>query len=75
MSEFERDVIDRLGRIETKLDNDFHTLHGNGQPGLLARVDELEREMLLITSKKHWIKEWLGWIFAVGNLVALYLKS
>lgn len=75
MNEFELDVVERLGRIETKLDNDFHILHGNGEPGLLERVNELEHEVLLLTSKKHWIKEWLGWLFAIGNLVALYLKN
>ena len=33
LTNFEKEVIDRLGRIETKLDNDFRALHGNGQPG------------------------------------------
>ena len=75
MTDFERDVIDRLGRIETKLDADFRTLHGNGHPGLLDRVDELEKEMSALNSRKVWIKEWLGWIFALANLIVLYLKA
>ena len=42
LNKFEKDVIDRLGRIETKLDNDYKALHGNGKPGLLDRVTTLE---------------------------------
>lgn len=51
MTDFEKDVIDRLGRIETKqdtieqkLDNDDEILHGNGKPGLLDRVTALEMQ-------------------------------
>ena len=44
LNEFERDVIDRLGRIETKLDNDYKALHGNGKPGRLDRVTALETQ-------------------------------
>jgi len=75
MTDFERDVIDRLGRIETKLDADFRALHGNGHPGLLDRVALLESEMHELHSKKSWFKEWLGWIFAFLNLgVAFYFR-
>ena len=42
---FEREVIDRLARIETKLDADYTALHGNGKPGLLDRVSKLENSM------------------------------
>ena len=48
VSEFEKDVIDRLGRIETKLDNDFHALHGNGKPGLIEKVAALEEKVNLM---------------------------
>lgn len=44
-TKFEQDVIDRLARIETKLDNDFRALHGNGQPGLLAKHTDLEHRV------------------------------
>ncbi len=36
ISEFEREVLDRLGRLEAKVD----MLVGNGQPGRMARVEE-----------------------------------
>jgi hypothetical protein len=70
VSEFEKDVIDRLGRIETKLDNDFHALHGNGKPGLIEKVADLEAKVSLIMQKSKWYKEWLGWIVATGLAVA-----
>lgn len=70
VSEFEKDVIDRLGRIETKLDNDFHALHGNGKPGLIEKVADLEVKVNLIIQKSKWYKDWLGWIVATGIAVA-----
>ena len=45
LTDFETDVIDRLGRIETKLDNDFRALHGNGQPGLIEKHEKLEQRV------------------------------
>lgn len=45
LTNFEKDVIDRLGRIETKLDNDFRALHGNGQPGLIEKTQKLEQRV------------------------------
>ena len=57
MDEFQRDVIDRLGRIETKLDNDYKALHGNGKPGLLDRVTTLESENKLAVDNVKRIEE------------------
>lgn len=45
LTDFEKEVIDRLGRIETKLDNDFRALHGNGQPGLIEKTQKLEQRV------------------------------
>ena len=45
LTDFEKEVIDRLGRIETKLDNDFRALHGNGQPGLIEKHEKLEHRV------------------------------
>ena len=67
---FQHDVIDRLGRIETKLDNDFRAIHGNGHPGLLDRVAKLEEDIHLLQSKGRWYRDWLGWIVAFGLAVA-----
>lgn len=45
LTEHEADVIDRLGRIETKLDSDFRALYGNGQPGLITKHVQLEQRV------------------------------
>ena len=49
MTQFERDVTTQLGKlsegikaIQDALDKDYHHLHGNGSPGLIERVKELE---------------------------------
>lgn len=42
MSLFEQEVIDRLARIETKLDADYRILHGNGKPGLIEDLEGLK---------------------------------
>ena len=45
VTDFEHEVIDRLGRIETKLDADYRVLHGNGKPGVVDKVDALEERI------------------------------
>ena len=49
MNGFEKEVIDRLARIESNIDKlkgdlkeDYKVLHGNGQKGLIDRVTTLE---------------------------------
>lgn len=51
LTDFEKEVIDRLGRIETKLDNDYHALHGNGQPGLIVKHEKLENRVQALAQK------------------------
>ncbi|MBR6371991.1 MAG: hypothetical protein IKS20_02305 [Victivallales bacterium] len=65
LTDFEKDVIDRLGRIETKLDNDFRAIHGNGQPGLLTRVTKLEEQQKINEGKKGWVKELLATLLSL----------
>ena len=49
MTSYEKEVIERLTKIESDIGNlheylnaDFKVLHGNGQPGLVHRVTVLE---------------------------------
>ena len=47
MTDAERDELlirmdERMKSIYEKLDSDYKHLHGNGQPGLLSRVQKLE---------------------------------
>lgn len=45
MKNFEQEVIDRLARIETKLDADYRAIHGNGKPGLIEDLDSLKHRV------------------------------
>ncbi len=85
MSSFEREVIDRLGRIETKVDADFRVLYGNGKPGLIKEVSDLCARILRIeeshtteesTVGKHaGIVAWIiSTIIAVAAVIVAILK-
>ena len=72
-----KDIIGRLGRIETKLDNDGKAIYGNGKPGLLDRMVALEGKLQVIqaqTEANHdWfsrIRESIGWL--VTTAIAIY---
>ena len=70
----------QLGRIEARLEsidnalkNDYRHLHGNGQPGLLTRVQQLEdlhKNENQITRKLGLVVAWL--VNAVIATVALF---
>lgn len=73
MSAFEKEVIDRLGRIETKLDVDFRTLHGSdSKAGLVERVETLEKHKAasgLLFEAFCWI---VGIIVAICGVLAAW---
>ena len=80
--EFEKDVIDRLARIEIKLDNDFRALHGNGHPGLLAEMETAKKEIELIKARQSWwgtaLAGWLSilfWLVTTGIAVVGLFKG
>lgn len=71
MPKFETEVIDRLARIETKLDSDYRTLHGNGKLGLIHKHDALDDRVLKIeTSRKTW-----GMVLAVLATILTVLNG
>lgn len=77
LTDFEKEVIDRLGRIETKLDNDFRALHGNGQPGLIEKHTDLEHrvatlEQMAKTQSGIAGKVIVGLAWLVTTLIACY---
>lgn len=77
MIEHETDVIDRLGRIETKLDSDFRALYGNGQPGLVTKHVQLEQRVSALeqaarTQSGIAGKVILGAAWLVTTAIALY---
>lgn len=75
MTNKERDELliridERLGVINGKLERDYKVLHGNGQPGLISRVQSLENQHR--TESKH-----IGVIaaviaFGVNSALAIY---
>ena len=72
---FEREVIDRLARIETKLDADYTALHGNGKPGLLDRVSKLENSMYAGGFLYRTIVSFIAWLVALAVAVYAALKN
>lgn len=77
LTDFEKEVIDRLGRIETKLDNDFRALHGNGQPGLIEKHEKLENrvstlEQRIATQSGIAGKVVIGIAWLITTLIAAY---
>lgn len=72
MTSFERDVIDRLGRIETKLDNDFKDINGSGNaPGLLQRVSKLESD----SSHSGRTTSLVAWIITAATAIYAAFKN
>lgn len=71
---FEREVIERLAKIEsdlkfihTDLKEDYKILHGNGQPGLIDRMTVLEHNW-------RWVK-WLSGVIGAGVGIVLSLAK
>ena len=54
----------KLARIDLRLDNDFRSIYGNGHPGLIDRMNEIE---------KHLAKR-SGGLAAVSQIVTLLLS-
>jgi len=77
IDEFQKDVIDRLARIEEAINNDYKALYGNGKPGLLDRMTALENQLQSIAAQdkanRDWftrIRESIGWL--VTTAIAVY---
>lgn len=66
-------ISNRLGSIEAKLENIGekvetlnHKVLGNGRPGLLERVDDLEEAA---AAKKEWSKKKIAFLMGVIGLL------
>lgn len=40
-----------LGDIQAKLEQDYHTLHGNGGPGLLQKMDKANERLIALETR------------------------
>lgn len=58
MTQFEKDVYEnfrkidsRLTKIETNLETDYHELYGNGKPGLIKEVANINKKLTIMDVK------------------------
>ncbi len=77
MSDFEREVIERLSGIESDikqvhkdLKEDYRILHGNGHPGLIHRVTVLEAHQKAKENHVGIIAGIIG--FVINAIIALF---
>jgi len=75
MTDAQRDELlirmdERINTINEKLDTDYKHLHGNGQPGLISRVQALEDARA--AEAKHHSAMWAVIGFCVNAAIAVY---
>ena len=73
---FERETTERLSRLETKLDLLLRIVNGREQPGIMQKMEQLEKRMLSLEIRGHEQKNHLGRIaaaigFAVNAAIAI----
>ena len=60
----------KVSEIDAKLGADYRALYGNGKPGLIADVAELQKEMAVAKAKSSWFGSALaGWLSILAWLV------
>lgn len=72
---FEQDVIERLSRIEVKVEADYRALYGNGKPGLLDRVNKLENSMYAGGIMYRAVVSFVAWIVTLAVAVYAAVKN
>lgn len=55
--------------MKTKLDNDYRIINGNGQPGLVARVADIEKKLAAMNASQNSVLRTLGWLVTTGLAV------
>ena len=62
----------KLGKIDTKLDADYHEIHGNGKPGILTKLEDINTRVTKLEEKnKHTGTLWIVLGFLANALIAL----
>jgi hypothetical protein len=65
-----RDIYADVREIKTKLESDYRALYGNGQPGLVAKVANIERDLAVARARSSWFGSALaGWLSILAWLV------
>ena len=77
MTAFEKEVLDRLARIEENQKRDYRLLNGNGHPGLIDKCDDLDRRIVTLEAERtaeakshHKFLAFIGWLATTA--IALY---
>ena len=63
---FEREMTERLTRMETKIDLLLRTVHGREQPGLVQKMQSIENRLLSLELLEHSAKKHYGRIAAAA---------
>lgn len=56
--------------MKSKLEHDFRALYGNGHPGLIDRVADIEKKLAVMNGSQHSVLQTLAWLATFG--VAVY---
>lgn len=65
----------KVSEIDTKLENDYRALYGNGKPGLIADVAELQKELAVIKAKQSWWGSAIaGWLSVVAFIITTIIS-
>ena len=65
----------KVSEIDTKLENDYRALYGNGKPGLIADVAELQKELAVIKAKQSWWGSAIaGWLSVIAFIITTIIS-
>ena len=60
----------KVSEIDAKLGADYRALYGNGKPGLIADVSELQKELAVIKAKQSWWGSAIaGWLSVIAFII------
>jgi len=62
----------KLGKIDTKLDADYLAIHGNGKPGILSKLEDINARVIKLEEKnKHTGTLWILIGFLVNTVISI----
>jgi hypothetical protein len=70
------DISQQVGRISAKFEEDHKTIRGNGSPGLVQKVADLDKRLLkieqaMLSDKRSWGNFWIAAAFVVNAAISL----
>ena len=65
----------KVSEIDAKLGADYRALYGNGKPGLIADVAELQKELAIIKAKQSWWGSAIaGWLSVIAFIITTIIS-